>query len=121
MKKTFVTALLLSVFSIGCKKNQGPDLSKTYKGFVLYSECSVSVVQTIGPDYLGTATWAAGSYAGAPVYHNVFTVQNGCQFLDTMGTDTFNFKIISPQVQNCMHCMMVVDAPDVSYPIEVVN
>ena len=117
-KKALFTILFLGFFVSGCKKSHVPDPNTIYRGVVLYSECSVAVVQTIGPNYLGADTWAAGTYSGAPVYHHVFRVQNGCQLSDTMGADTFNFKIVSPQVQNCM---IVVAAPDISYPIQVVN
>jgi len=121
-KAAFFSIIILSIASFGCKKNSSSTPAPfVYKGIVVFSTCTHTMIQTIGPDYLGEDTWVSGTYTGAPVYHHVFAVQNGCQFPAHNSGDTVNFKVINPQVQNCVACMVAVAVPDSVYAIQVVD
>lgn len=121
--KIFLMLLpLLAAAGTGCRKTTASGAtSGTYTGVVVFSTCLHTMIQTIGPDYLGEDNWVSGTYSGATVYHHVFAVQNGCQFGDHNPGDTIRFRVISPQAQNCMYCMIAVAVPDSSYAIQVVN
>ena len=123
MKK--IVLLFMVIFTVafsGCTKSTSSTSSGVYKGVVLFSICSHTVIQTIGsPNYIGQDTWASGSNPGDPVYHHVFAVQNGCQFGNHPQGDTISFRVIPAQVQNCMYCLIAVAVPDTTIPIQVLN
>jgi hypothetical protein len=117
MKKALFSIVIFAILASGCKKSSAPDTNIIYKGVIINSVCLHSVIQTIGPNYLGENGWT-GSTGAQPLDH-VFSVQNYCQFEEHNIGDTVNFKIIPAQAQNCMYCMMVIAAPSTSYSIEI--
>ncbi len=122
MKKLLVLSILIITSALpACKKKTASLPTGTYKGIVVFNICSQAMIQTLGPYYLGEETWVSGTAPGSTVYHHVFAVQNGCQFGNRSAGDTINFKVISPEVQNCIHCMMFVAVPDSAYAIQVVD
>ena len=59
-KLLILSALMLTVACAGCKKSSAPAFSGPYKGVVLFSVCAHTAIQTLGPNYLGEDSWAAG-------------------------------------------------------------
>ena len=120
MKKIILLSIIIFTIALsGCKKG----ISTTtgiYKGVVLFNICTHAAIQTIGPHYLGQDSWASNTNFG-PVYHHVFAVQNGCQFGNHAQGDTISFIVITPQVQNCVQCLIAVAVPDSVYAIQVLN
>lgn len=109
------------VFYAGCSKKTASSsgASTVYKGVVTINMCGNIAIETLGPDYLGENSWSAGS--GSPVYHNIFTVQNACQFGVHPVGDTISFKVVASQTQNCAQCMAYVAVPPARYPIQVIK
>jgi hypothetical protein len=122
MKKTVCSlGLATLLLNSGCIKTKvTSSASTTYKGVILYSICTQTVIQTLGPNYLGINNWVDGNDTNHPVYNHVFRMQNGCMGVGQKG-DTIIFKVIPPQVQNCMACMIYIDCPDTLIPIQLAN
>jgi len=118
MNKILFSFIVVIILACGCKKSSTVNNGVTYRGVVIRSVCLHSVVQSIGPNYLGENGWV-GSFGSQPLNH-VFSVQNYCQFGGHAIGDTFNFKIVPPQSQNCAYCMEAIDAPTTAYSIEIV-
>jgi hypothetical protein len=123
MKILYLFVMLLAFTAAGCsKKTTGSAAAGVlYTGVVLHAICCQDVIQTIGPDQLGQASWIDSGDAARPVYSHVFTVANPCQFGNHVAGDTIKFKVIPQEVQNCACCMMYIPTPSTTYPIQVVN
>lgn len=124
MKKSFLLLLIAGLaINMSCRKmnksTSTTSSSTIYRGVVLKSMCTQTVIQTIGTDLIGQIGWHDGTLSPSPVYDHVFKVQDGCQVGVSSG-DTINFKVISPQPQNCMACMVYISCPDTLVPIQVV-
>ena len=121
MKKLLLLLLIGGLTAnMGCRKlNRTTSSSSTiYRGVVLKSLCTQTVIQTIGSDLIGEVGWHDDLSSSSAVFNHVFKVQNGCQVQVTAG-DTINFKVISPEVQNCYACMVYVSCPETLIPIQV--
>jgi len=118
IKRSLLLSMIL-VFAIfsGCGKSGSTNISPAlYNGVVILRGCNYAVIQTLGsPNYIGQDTWVTG----ANTYHHVFRVQNWCQFGNHAMGDTVWFRVVQPQTQNCVACMMLANAPETTIPITI--
>ena len=119
MKRLVFLVLLASLVWSGCTKTEGT--SAVYKGVVIYDICGNVVVQSVGTDKIGQASWVDVNNAERPTYRHVFRVANPCQFGVHSFGDTISFRIVAPQSQHCNQCQVSLVMPDTSYPIHVEN
>ena len=117
-----IVGLLGAACNKGIPRNSATTTGATvYRGIVIHNICCLDVIQTLGPSYLGQASWIDSGNTAYPVYTHVFKVANPCQFGNHVEGDTISFKVIYPEEQNCACCMVYIPTPGVSYPIEVTN
>lgn len=117
----FIYTAVICMLSSRCKKDPPRQsvTSDVYTGVVIENACGQVVIKTLGPNYLGENGWISENDPSNTVHDHVFKVGNYCQFGNYPKGDTIKFRIINQQAQNCAVCLMYVDTPDTSYPIEV--
>lgn len=115
MKYGWAFLLGLVLFTTGCEKE---NTVACLKGRVVRVTCASTVIQVLNSESIGQDGWKDSFNNANETYDNVFTLTNTCKISKPlMKGDEFWFSIGPAGDFDCVICMMVDYAPNVSYSI----
>lgn len=121
MKHLSYLVVLSLFFSVACTKTAEKAATRI-RGKFVYSSCATQVVQVLDSNYFNLGIqWQKSSTD--PVYDNVFTVENGCDFL-TAGLktgDEFYFELVTNATAGCGICALWDNPPTKKQMIKILK